>query len=131
MTHFIIRLLANAAGLYVATLLIPGITVGGRDYILTLLIVAFIFGLVNAIIKPILSLLTCPLYILTLGLFTFVVNALMLLLTSYLAQQVGLSFNVEGFIAALLGAIVIGIVSFILSMVLGGESRQSRERASS
>ena len=119
--YFIIRLLINAVALWIATLIVPGIAVGGRNYIVTLLVVAAIFGLVNAVIKPILSALTCPLFILTLGLFTFIVNALMLLLTSAIATTVGLVFTVDGFIPALLGAIVISIVSFVLSLVLREE----------
>ncbi len=116
--YFIIRVLINAAGLFVATRVVPGISVGGQNYLLTLVLVAVIFGLVNAVIKPILATLTCPLYILTLGLFTFIVNALMLMLTSWIAGQVGLTFVVDGFVAALVGAIVISIVSFVLSLVL-------------
>ncbi len=115
---FLIRVLVNAAGLFVATKIVPGIDVGGQNYIVTLLVVAVIFGLVNAIIKPILATLTCPLYILTLGLFTFVVNALMLLLTSWIAGQLNLQFRVDGFIPALIGAIVISIVSFLLSLLI-------------
>ncbi len=123
--YFLIRVLINAVALWVATQLVPGIQVGGQNYILTLLVVAVIFGLVNAIIKPILALLTCPIYILTLGLFTFVVNALMLLLTSAISDAMGLRFHVDGFIAALIGSIVISIVSFVLSLVLN-EERGSR-----
>ncbi len=126
---FLIRILVNAAALFVATRVVPGITIGldnsisnTRD-IETLLIVALIFGLVNAVIKPILATLTCPLYILTLGLFTFVVNALMLLLASWIATQLGFIFTVDGFAAALVGAIVISIVSFILSAVIGEERK--------
>ncbi len=119
--YFIIRLLINAVALWIATLIIPGIAIGGRNYIVTLLVVAAIFGIVNAVIKPILSALTCPLYILTLGLFTFIVNALMLLLTSAIASYLGLEFIVRGFVAALLGAIVISIVSFVLSLILREE----------
>lgn len=118
--RFIIHLLATAVALWVATLFVPGISAGGPNQIVTLVVVAFIFGLVNAIIKPIVAGLTCPLYLLTLGLFTFVVNALMLMLTSFVAQQLKLNFVVDGFIPALIGAVVVGIVSFILSAVLGG-----------
>ncbi len=127
--NFVIRVIANAVGLWVATKLVPGITVGEKNYIVTLLVVAVIFGLVNAIIKPIIDALTCSLYILTLGLFTFVVNALMLLLTSWLAQQVGLPFNVDGFWAALVGAVVVGVVSFLVSILLPERTnRPRRER---
>lgn len=118
MRNFLIRLVLNAAGLFVAARLVPGISVSGSNQLVTLLLVAVVFGVVNAVIKPVLAVLTCPLYILTLGLFTFVVNALMLLLTSWLAGQFGLGFNVDGFVPALLGAIVISVVSFVLSLVL-------------
>lgn len=118
MRNFLIRLVLNAAGLFVAARLVPGISVSGSNQLVTLLLVAVVFGVVNAVIKPVLAVLTCPLYILTLGLFTFVVNALMLLLTSWLAGQFGLGFNVDGFVPALLGAIVISLVSFVLSLVI-------------
>ncbi len=118
---FLIRLLINAVGLWVATQIVSGISIGSQNYLATLFVVALIFGLVNAVIKPILATLTCPLYILTLGLFTFVVNALMLWLTSFIVSFIGLDFRVDGFWAALLGAIVISVVSFILSIFLNEE----------
>ncbi len=127
--YFLIRLLINAAGLWVATQIVSGISIGSENYLATLFVVALIFGLVNAVIKPILAALTCPLYILTLGLFTFVVNALMLLLTSAIVRLIGLDFRVDGFWAALLGAIVISLVSFILSMFINEERRPVRRSA--
>ncbi len=122
--RFIIHVVATAIAVWVATLFVPGIQVGGANEILTLLVVSVIFGLVNAVIRPIIALLTCPLELLTLGLFTFVINAFMLLLTSWLAQYVGISFTVNGFIPALIGAVIIGIVSFVLSALLGGNSER-------
>ncbi len=119
--NFIIRVLVNAAALWVATLLVPQISVGGPQPLVTLVIVAVIFGLVNAVIKPIVAALGCWIYIITLGLFTFVVNALMLLLTSWIAGQVGVPFHVDGFIPALIGAVIISIVSFLLSAFLKEE----------
>jgi len=118
MTHFLIRLVINAVALGVAALLLPGIRFGGETdmaSLINILIVALIFGLVNAFIKPILALLTCPFYIITLGLFTFVVNALMLMLTAWL---VGPRFVVDGFWTALLGSIIISIVSTVISATL-------------
>ena len=117
MTHFIIRLFVNAMALWVAALILPGIHFAGSETnsIINVLIVALIFGLVNAIIKPLLAFVTCPFYILTLGLFTFVVNALMLMLTSWL---VGPRFVVEGFWTAFFGSIIISIVSTALSTML-------------
>ncbi len=117
MPKFIARWVINAVALGVATYLIPGIYVAGGETkaLVNLLIVAAIFGLVNAIIKPILQLTTCLVTVLTLGLFTFIINALMLLLTSWL---VGGMFRVAGFAPALWGSIVISIVSAILSLFL-------------
>lgn len=122
--YFVIRVLINAAALWVATQLVRGISFTGSNMLATLLVVAVIFGVVNAIIKPILAVLTCPIYILTLGLFTFVVNALMLLLTSAIADSLGLGFHVDGFMTAVVGAIVVSIVSFLLSIVLRGDDRK-------
>lgn len=119
MGSLILRLVVNAVALYVATLpqLNTGVTFDGVWW--QIAIVAFIFGLVNAIIRPILKLLTCPLILLTLGLFTLVVNALMLWLTAWISSNAfALSFHVNGFWAAFLGALVVSIVSFVLNMVV-------------
>jgi len=122
MLHFILRLIVNAAALAVAAAILPGIRFGGESAIMVnVLVVAFIFGLVNAFIKPVLALLTCPLYILTLGLFTFIMNALMLLLTAWLA---GPRFEVDGFWSALLGSIIISFVSAGLNIVLKEEKKE-------
>jgi putative membrane protein len=120
----IVRLLINAAALLAAAWLVPGIYLRAArgaataDDWLTLGIVALIFGVVNVIIRPIVLLFTLPLTIITLGLFTFVVNALMLILTSWIAGGMGLGFRVDGFWAALLGALIISVVSFALSHLL-------------
>lgn len=115
MKSFIVRVLINAIALAVTIMLVPGIYFkGGWD---SLLLLALIFGVVNAIIKPLFSLLTCGFYIITLGLFTFIANALMLLLTGNIAQSVGIDFSLENFWAALIGALVISIVSFVLSII--------------
>ena len=122
--RLIVRLLASAVALAVAAWLVDGISVGpGTDTerALTLLGVAVIFGLVNAIIRPILRLLTLPLVVLTLGLFLLVLNALMLLLTEWIAEQFDLAFQVDGFWSALLGALVITVVSFLINIVLPDE----------
>lgn len=117
----LVRLVINAAALFVAALLVPGISLAaegrrpGADAWAMLALVALIFGLVNAFIRPIVIVLTLPLNILTLGLFTFVVNALMLLVTSGIAGAFNLGFRVDGFLAALLGALVASIVSYVLS----------------
>ena len=112
--RFLIRLLINAAALWIATLLVPGIT-ASRDPV-TFLAVALVFGLLNALVGPLLRMLTCPLMILTLGLFTFVINAVILLLTSALAGRFGVGFHVAGFWSAFWGALVVSIVSVLLSI---------------
>jgi putative membrane protein len=111
---FLIRLLVNAAALWVATRIVPGVTYAGGAG--PFLVVALIFGLINATIRPLTKLLTCPLILLTLGLFALVVNGLMLWLTSRLAGALELGFHVSGFWAAFWGAIVVSIVSTLLSM---------------
>ena len=120
----IIRLIINAVALLVAAWLVPGIylsaakgSASAHDW-LTLGVVALIFGVVNVIIRPIVLLFTLPLTILTLGLFTFVVNALMLILTGWIAGGMGLGFRVAGFWAALLGAFIVSVVSFVLNHLL-------------
>lgn len=115
--RFLIRLLINAVALAAAERLIDGITYTGEW--IWLLAVALIFGFVNATISPLLKMLTCPLILLTLGLFTLVINGLMLQLTAYLAGFFDLSFKVDSFWAAFLGALVISVVSFVLSLLLG------------
>lgn len=116
MVTLLIRLVINAVAIAVTASLLPGIEVSQQNYAGTIIVVAIIFGVVNAVIKPILAVLTCPLYILTLGLFTFVMNALMLMLTSWISDQVGLGFHVDGFWTALIGSIIISLISFILSI---------------
>jgi putative membrane protein len=121
MKNLLIRLLANAIALGVATWVVGGITLQGPStarQVLTLLIVAAIFGLVNAVVKPIAKLLSLPFIILTLGLLIFVINALMLMLTSWISGQLDVTFHVDGFVDALLGALVITLVSWLLSIVL-------------
>ena len=110
----IIRLLVNAAALWVATRIVPGIAFQGEP--IWLLAVALVFGVLNASVRPILQLLTLPLLIVTLGLFTLVVNAIMLWLTGKVSDTLGLGFHVAGFWAAFLGALVVSCVSLLLSM---------------
>jgi putative membrane protein len=123
----LVRWFINAVALLIAALIIPKIrltasgTSPGLNEWVTLAIVALIFGVINAIIRPVVVLLTLPLTIVTLGLFMFVVNALMLLLTSRIAQALNLGFRVDGFGAALLGALVIAVVSFILTRMFSAE----------
>jgi putative membrane protein len=117
MRHILIRLLINAVALFAAVKLIPGMHFTGG--IGQLLLVAFVFGLVNAVVRPILTLLSCPLIVVTLGLFLLVINAGMLWLTSWLSTRFALGFQVDGFLPALLGGLVIGIVSTVLTLFVG------------
>lgn len=119
MQRFLVRLLINALALWVASRLIAGISFGGE--IGTLLLVALLFGLVNALLKPILKILTCPLQIMTLGLFTLVINAFLLALTGWLSGQLGLAFQVQGLWAAFWGAIVVSLVSIAVALVIPGD----------
>ena len=119
------RLLINAAALWAATRLVPGISFDG-DWRL-LFVVALVFGVLNVSVRPVLMLLTLPFLIVTLGLFTFVLNALMLWLTSAISDALGLGFHVEGFGAAFLGALVVSVVSFMLSLFVASGSRDRRE----
>ncbi|GGP39771.1 MULTISPECIES: phage holin family protein [Streptomyces] len=125
MKNFVVKTIANAGALAVAIWLIGNITLEGGSTgrkALTLILVALIFGVVNSVVKPVVQLLTFPLFILTLGLITLVVNALMLLLTSWLADVVDLSFHVEGFWTAVLGGLIISVVSWALNVVLPDEN---------
>ncbi|MBK8781616.1 MAG: phage holin family protein [Anaerolineales bacterium] len=119
MTKFIIRWGINTLALYLAVLIVPGIHyVGEWTGILWL---ALIFGLLNALLRPLLKFLTCPLILLTLGLFTFLINAGMLMLTSNIGQSFGIGFTVDGFWQALLGSLVISFVSIIMTLILRDE----------
>jgi putative membrane protein len=117
---FLIRLLVNAAALWVATRLVPGVTFAGGW--LPFLGVACVFGVVNAFIRPVAKVLTFPLIILTLGIFALVVNGLMLWLTSSLSVALGLGFHVSGFWAAFWGALVVTLVSTVLSILVADSS---------
>ena len=116
------RLLINAAALWAATRIIPGISFNGGWS--TLIVVALIFGVLNASVRPLLWFMTLPLLIVTLGLFTFVLNALMLWLTGAVSDWLGLGFQVEGFGAAFLGAVVVSVVSFVLSLFVASNKCQ-------
>lgn len=121
MMNLVVKTIANALALWVAVWLVDDITLTGTSTgrkVGTLVVVALLFGLVNILVKPVVRLLSFPLFVLTLGLFTLVVNALMLLLTSWLADKFDLSFHVEGFWTAVLGALIISIVSWALNLVL-------------
>jgi len=119
---FLIKIAVNAVALWVAAWLLPGISFGEGKFgskFATVVLVAIVFGLVNALIKPIARLLSLPFIILTLGLFTFVVNAFMLQLTEWISEPLGLSFHINHFFwDAVWGAIIITIVSMVLNWVI-------------
>lgn len=114
---FLLRLLINAAALWVAIQLVDGIDHRGSWW--SLLFVALVFGLLNASIRPLLKLLALPVIILTLGLFIFVINALMLLMTGWVSGLLNLGFYVDGFWDAFFGGLIVSIVSLLLSMFTG------------
>ena len=115
------RVLIGGLGLLLAIALVPGLRFDGNA--LGFVVLALIFGLVNATLKPILSLLTCPLVLLTLGVFILVINALLLGLTSALGRTIGIPFYVDGFGAAFVGGIVISLVSLLAMMAFSGPRR--------
>ena len=118
----LIRFLVIAAALGIAAWLVPGIVLSGRDHVAkveTLLIVAVIFGVINILLKPIIKTVGCAFYVLTLGLFAIVVNGLLLWLTSYIAfDKLHEPFHVTGFVAAVEGALVVAVVSFVAHLVI-------------
>lgn len=107
----VIRLVVGTIAVFVSTYIVPGVAVDG---LLTAFVVAVVLGVINVFVKPILSLLTLPLTILTLGFFTFVLNALLIMLVGYFVP----GFTVDGFVAALIFGIVMGLVSYFLSMLV-------------
>ena len=124
--RFIISLVINAVALALAAWLIPGITVSGEtswEQVTVLAAMALIFGLVNALIRPLVRFLTCLINVVTLGLFTLVINAGMLWLSSWIAGQLNVGFHVDGFLSAFLGALLISVVSFVLNLIFGRGDR--------
>jgi len=126
MTKFLIRWAINAVALYVAVLIVPGIQFFGKWT--GILWLALIFGLLNALLRPLLKFLTCPLIILTLGLFTILINTALLLLTSTIGQSFGIGFTVDGFWQALLGSLVISFVSVLMSLILRDELKGRKSK---
>lgn len=117
MRSLVIRWLINTLALYVAVRVVPGVEYTGGPP--GLVIVAALFGLVNATLRPLLAMLTCPLVLVTLGFFLFVINAMMLLLTGWLSHQFDLGFQVEGFWPAFWAGLLVSLVSLLLSIMVG------------
>jgi putative membrane protein len=126
MNKFLIRWLINAIALYVAIAVVPGIQMQstGSDRWLALILLALVFGLLNALLRPLLFVLTCPLIILTLGLGTLLINTLLFYLTGLIGTQFGWGFTVAGFLPAFLGALVVSVVSILLSLLVKDETRR-------
>lgn len=124
--RLIVSWFINAVALYLAARFVPGIDVTDERGWVAVAIMAVIFGLVNALIRPLVKLLTCLINAMTLGLFTLVINALMLWLSSWIAGQLGVGFRVDGFLAAFLGALLISVVSFVLSLFFRDDDRDRR-----
>jgi putative membrane protein len=126
---FVLKVVVNALALAVAAWLVDGIRLTSsteESQFVTLLVVGLIFGVVNAFVRPVVTLLSLPFIILTLGLLIFVINALMLMLTGWLAGQLGLAFAVDGFWSAVWGALIISIVTWGLEIVVGDATRERR-----
>ena len=118
----IIRWAINAVALYAAIALVPGLTPENPNWV-AYIWMALIFGLVNALVRPILQLLTCPLILLTLGLFTLVINTLMLYVTSYVGDLFGVGLAIDGFLSAFLGAVIISVISLVLTTLVKDTER--------
>lgn len=127
MSRFFMRWGITALAIWIALNVVPGIVLFDRS-VVVVIVIAAIFGLINALIRPVIVMLTCPLIVLTLGLGTILVNALMLWLTSLASQNLGIGFYVEGFWPAVLGSVVISIVSVVLNTLLVGDKERHEER---
>ena len=128
----LIRVLVTAVALAVATVTVSGIQLRAGSTVskvLTLIVVALIFGIVNAVLKPIAKTVGCLFYVLTLGLIGLVVNGLLLLLTSWVAGKLSLPFHITGFWAAFWGAIIVGVVGWLLNMFVGDRGLGSKAKS--
>lgn len=126
MRSLFIRWLINTLALYLAVQVVPGVNYTGGP--VGLLLVALLFGLVNATLRPLLTFLTCPLVLVTLGFFLFVINALMLLCLSWLSAQFDLGFGVAGFWPAFWAGLLVSLVSLFLSIVVGEKAVRVERR---
>jgi putative membrane protein len=126
MTKFFLRWVINAIALYLAIFLLDGRGLEFTGSWLSIVWLALIFGLVNAFLRPLLSLLTCPLIVLTLGLFTLLINTFLFWLTGEIGQAFNLGLSIEGFWPAFLGGLIISVVSIVLSLILKDELKSKR-----
>ncbi len=124
MTKFILRWAINAVALFVAVRFVPGIHL--QSGWISIIWLALIFGLLNAFLRPLLKLLTCPLIVLTLGLFTLLLNTFLFWLTGQVGQTFGIGFTLDGFGLAFLGALIVSLVSIVMSLILKDELKGRR-----
>lgn len=127
MENFVIRTLINGFALYAAVFLVPGIIPENPNPIAWVWL-ALIFGLVNALLKPLVKLLTCGLIFLTLGLFTLLINTAMFYVTSWIGSWFGMGLQIENFAAAFLAALVVSVISFLANMVIKDEAKRKPRR---
>lgn len=127
MNRFLIRLVINAIALYAAIQIVPGIEAQNTQW-LAILGLALIFGILNALLRPFLTLLTCPLIVLTLGFFTLLINTLMFYLAGVVGNAFNIGFSVSGFWPAFLGGLITSIVSIVLSMIFKEELEPAHKR---
>lgn len=121
----IIRWIISALALFAAAYFVPGIRVEGSNAWTVYAIMAVILGLVNALVRPFLSLLSCPFILLTLGLFLLIVNGVSFLIAARIAEGLGVGFYVDGFMAAFLGALVVSVVTFFLSLFIKDKTKKA------
>jgi putative membrane protein len=121
--RFLLRLIINAFALWLTTLIVSGVTV--KPYapdttalVLTYLLIALIFGVVNAIVGTVIRIVAFPLYILTLGLISLLVNAFLLFIVSWISDAMGFGLHIDGFWSGVLGALVLGIIAWLLGLIL-------------
>ncbi|MDN4597964.1 phage holin family protein [Leifsonia virtsii] len=120
--RFLLRLIINALALWLTTLIVSGVTVhpyasGTVATVLTYLLIALIFGVVNAVIGTVIRIVAIPLYILTLGLISLLVNAFLLFIVSWISDAIGFGLHIDGFWAGVLGALVLGIIAWLLGLI--------------
>src|SRR5688572_32882338 len=133
MTRLLLRLAINAVAMWAAITYVPGIHADGLSWP-AILGLALLFGLVNALVRPLIELLTCPLILLTLGLGTLLINTFLFWLTGLIGSRFDIGYTVDGFWPAFLGALVVTVVSVVLTMLIRddeGERRRRRQRARS
>ena len=127
--RILIKLVVTAVAVWLATLLVPGIHLHAHtttDKVTTLVVVALIFGLINAVLKPIAKAIGCLAYAVTFGLISIVVNGLLFWLTSWVAHKLSVPFHIDGFVPAVLGALIVGIVGWLLSLALDRRDHDDR-----